>query len=465
MRVRPVVLIALAALVCGACQGRSLMNRTAPGRLAHSPVPGAAGPGSTVCVPADVPRGGGGMPVDLPTVIRLAAKGNVDVQLVREKVREAHARHLQAGQWYLPVVRPGLRYQRIDGNVQATEGAIVDVGKQNLFAGAGVTMKWELGEGPYQELAAFQRSQASRAAWRAERTGQVARAALAYMDLLEAQAAEAIADQSVALYEQFVSETQGKVEVGGGFEGDVLRARANLSHAKVLQSRARGGARVAAATLREVLGLPRCVQLVATEPQPVPLQLVAEGMSEEQLVCQAVAARPEIREARLRASAARAEQRAAESTMPDLTLGWEGGVFGDDDDLGGTSRFGVGLSWDIGPGGIGDKSRQVVAASRVRQHRIKASRAEGVVVRQVTTALAQYESRSMAMTQAQAGVADAERALQLYQEREQLGVGIPLDVIVASETLTRARLDYLEAVAGYNKAQILLMRALGRLPQ
>lgn len=463
MRIRVFSLVALAALITTGCRS-SALGRSVQGVF---PTQQTAGPRAAVCVPARVPEGGM-MPVDLPSVIRLASKGNIDVQLVRERVREAHARALQAGQWYLPVVRPAIRYQRVDGLVQGTEGNIVDVGKENVFAGAGVFLKWELGEGPYQELAAQQRSQASRAAWRAEQTGQVSRAAEAYMDLLQAQSGQAIAEQSVALYETFVAETQSKVDVGGGFEGDVLRARANLSHAQVQQSRAQGRARVAAAALRELVGLPRCVQLHATEPQPVPLSLVPEGMNEEALICQAIAGRAELREARLHASAARAEQRAALSGtyMPDVTLGYEGGLFGDRlDGMDGTSRFGVGLGWDIGPGGIGDKSRQVVATSRYQQYRIKAARMEQQIVREVSTSVAEYESRAISMTQAQAGVTDAERALHLYQEREKLGVGIPLDVILATETLTRARTDYLEAVAGYNKAQIRLLAAMGRMPR
>ena len=466
MRTR-VLLCLFATLLLGlpACRGARLPGF--PG-LGAGVASGSMQPGPAVCVPrTTLGAQGGTLPVDLPTVVRLASKGNIDVQLWREKVREAHAKAIQAGQWYLPVLRPGIRYERVDGNVQGTEGNIVDVGKENVFVGAGIHAKWELGEGPYQALAARQRTQASRAAWRAERTDQVAHAARAYMDLLQAQAAQAIADQSVALYESFAAETQGKVEVGGGFEGDVLRARANLSHAKVQQSRARGTARVAAAALRELLGLPRTVHLMASEPQPVPLQLVTPGMDEDALVRLALCGRAEIREARLRASAARAEQRAAQSgaLRPDVTLGYEGGLFGDRlDGLDGTSRFGVGLSWDIGPGGIGDKSRQVAAASKFRQYRIRTARAKAQVVREVTSAVAEVETSRVAMSEAQAGVADAERALQLYQEREQLGVGVPLDVILATETLTRARTDYLEAVVGFNKAQVRLLRAMGRLP-
>ena len=70
-----------------------------------------------------------------------------------------------------------------------------------------------------------------------------------------------------------------------------------------------------------------------------------------------------------------------------------------------------------------------------------------------------------AILAAEGGVKDATEALDLYQQRQKIGVGIPLDAIVAAEILTDARLDYLDAVIGFNKAQLKLLRSLGRQPE
>jgi len=53
--------------------------------------------------------------------------------------------------------------------------------------------------------------------------------------------------------------------------------------------------------------------------------------------------------------------------------------------------------------------------------------------------------------------------LRLTQERKQFGVGAVLEDIQAQQDLTRARSDYLSAVAEYNKAQYSLERAVGSI--
>ncbi len=409
---------------------------------------------------ADISR----KPVDLPTVMRLASGRNLDVQLVREELREAHADMVSAGWWALPTIRPAVRFNWIDGNVQGTSGNIVDVDKRNAFAGAGVYLDWELGDALFEQLAAKQRANASRQGVQAGINDATARAAEAYFDLLRAQTSLGIADESLALYDNLAKETQAQADAGGGFRGDVLRARARFSHAVVVQRKAQESQRVAAARLREILDLPRDVQLFASESQPVKLDLVDADAPEAELFSKALAGRPELRQARFGAQAAKArrDQTTMGPLIPRVTAGWEGGTFGRS--LGsskGTSDVGVGLSWKVGRGGIGDTSRQAAAAARERQARIKIRMTEQRIVREVASAQAAAQSRAEAIEAAEVGAREAKEALGLYRERQKIGVGIPLDAIVAEETFTQARLDYLDAVIGYNKAQIQLLRAVG----
>ena len=101
-----------------------------------------------------------------------------------------------------------MRFRRIDGNVQATEGAVVDVGKQNFFAGASVRADWRVGDGIYDALAARQRAGAACARADAERNMAVLQAGEAYFDLLRAQTALEVARASIALYEGLAAETK-----------------------------------------------------------------------------------------------------------------------------------------------------------------------------------------------------------------------------------------------------------------
>ena len=58
-------------------------------------------------------------------------------------------------------------------------------------------------------------------------------------------------------------------------------------------------------------------------------------------------------------------------------------------------------------------------------------------------------------------LATASETLRLTRERKQFGVGAVLEDIQAQQELTRARSDYLNAVAEFDKAQYSLLKALG----
>jgi len=63
---------------------------------------------------------------------------------------------------------------------------------------------------------------------------------------------------------------------------------------------------------------------------------------------------------------------------------------------------------------------------------------------------------------AEAKLASARETLRVTHERKQYGVGIVLEDLQAQQDLDRARSDYLNVLAEYNKAQYVLSRAVGR---
>ncbi len=461
-----IAVAALLATLC-ACSSSHTTSVPIPASLARGGVASQA-----PAVNDDAPAVGvaqaaeGRMPVDLPTVLKLAVGRNLDVRIVKETAREAHAEMVRAGQWILPTVRLPIRYQHVDGNVQATEGRIVDVTKDNVFLGASVYADWELGDAIYDQLAAKQRRGAACQAGYAEMNDRALEAALAYFDLMYGQAFLEIADASVALYEDLAGEAEAAVKAGAGFRGDVLGARARLSHAKVQRQQAIEAIGVASATLREVLDLPNSVELYASDPQPVKLELIGPDETEPSLVRKAFLGRPELREARMLAAAADAEKKGTVTGefFPDVHVGYEPGWFGSFfDDLGGTSDTRVGLSWTVGPGGIGDTARQASAAARYRRAILEGRKVKGRIVREVSAAHTEVRARGGAIEVSEVGAAEAQESLDLYQERLRQGVGVPLDTITAEETLTQARIDYLQSVIGFNKAQMKLLRAIGRI--
>ena len=78
-------------------------------------------------------------------------------------------------------------------------------------------------------------------------------------------------------------------------------------------------------------------------------------------------------------------------------------------------------------------------------------------------AFTHWQSSSDQFATAQRALTAAEEGLHLAQQRQGFAVGIVLETIQAQQDLTRARLDYLKAVAEFNKAQYTLRKATGDL--
>jgi OMF family outer membrane factor len=85
------------------------------------------------------------------------------------------------------------------------------------------------------------------------------------------------------------------------------------------------------------------------------------------------------------------------------------------------------------------------------------------LTRQVIEAFTRWQSLADQVETTRRALAAAEEGLRLSQQRKEYAVGIVLETIQAEQDLTRARLDYLKAVAEFNKGQYVLSRAIGKL--
>src|SRR6266851_3444502 len=94
--------------------------------------------------------------IDLPTVLRLADAQNLDIQIARERLKEAKANQEGATEQFFPWVSPGAAYRRHEGRIQAVDGAIFDAEKQAYAVGGTLTAQMDLGDAIYHSLAAKQ---------------------------------------------------------------------------------------------------------------------------------------------------------------------------------------------------------------------------------------------------------------------------------------------------------------------
>ncbi|HEY6168450.1 MAG TPA: TolC family protein [Verrucomicrobiae bacterium] len=407
-------------------------------------------------------------PIDLVTALRLAGAQNLDVQIARERVKEAKAQHEQARLQFFPWLSPSVGYKRHDGNIQDVAGNVFDASKQSYNIGASLNAQLDLGDAIYKSVAAKQLALAAEEAAEARRQETVFAAAAGYFELARAKASVGVAQEALRISQDYAGQVQRAVEAGIAFKGDSFRAQVQVEKNQILVRQAQEQQRVAAARLAQTLRLPPATELAPEDAELGPLIFVESNIALESLVVRALASRPELKQFN-------AQRLAAESAKDGTTTGpliptvgaqaffggLGGGRNGSTGNFDDTQDYLFGLSWKIGPGGIGDRARIRAAEARLKVGEFEFEKARDEVTRQVVEAQTRVQSLADQLALAKRSLGTAEQLLKLTRERKEFGVGAVLENIQAEQELTRARNDYLSVVADFNKAQFALKRAVG----
>ncbi len=406
--------------------------------------------------------------IDLPTVLRLAHAQNLDVQMAREKLAEARADNESATLQFFPWLTAGIAYRRHDGQIQSTEGDILTVSKQSYAPGGALVGQWDLGDAIYQKLAAKQLENAADHALEAQRQDTVAIAARGYFDLSFAQAATGVAQEAVRISTNYEAQLQAAVTAGIALKGDQLRATVQAERNRLALRQAVEQTRTAAARLAQTLHLDPAVELVARDVEPAPLSLVETNVALTTLLTRALLMRPELKQGQALAEAARDNKngKVYGPFIPSIGAqafggGLGGGRNGDTGNFGQQEDYVIGIGWRIGPGGLFDFSRQRAARARLSSARISTEKIRDEISRQVVEAFTRLQSQADQISTARRGLAAAADGLRLARQRQEFAVGVVLENILAEQDLTRARTDYLLAIAEFNKSQYALSKAVG----
>lgn len=418
---------------------------------------------------AQSPGGTNVFPIDLPTTLRLAGAQNLDVQIARTKLAEARANHEGALERLFPWIAPGIGYHRRDGMVQAIpSGKVTPSDFQSYAPGGTVAAQTDWGNDLFQALEARQLARAAGHALDAQRQDSLLAAAHGYFDLAKARAAVGVAREAARISREYEDQLHHAVAAGIAFRGDELRVATQTQRDRLLLRQAQEQQRVAAARLSETLHLDATVELVPREAELVPVSLMSADAPLNALVQQALAARPELKQSQALLAAARAAKNGATygPLVPALGAqafvgGVGGGPDGAPDQFGGAQDYLATLSWRIGPGGLFDPARRHGASARLSGVQFAREQIQDQITRQVVESATRVRSLSDQIATARQALANADETLRLTQERKEFGVGIVLENIQAQQDLTRARDDYLQTVAEFDKAQYSLRTAVG----
>lgn len=406
--------------------------------------------------------------IDLATALRLSGANNLDVELARNMVRQAEAKHAETRNKFFPWFTVGTGYRRLDGNTQDVLGDIVDVSKQSYQAGAGIVGEIRIGEAIYQNLAAKQRAVAAGHALESVRRNLHSEVSATYFDLLKAQAVMRVSEQSKGLATDYETQVTAAVAAGVAFEADQYRAQAQSLRHDLATRKALEDIQLASAKLCEMLRLPNGLDLRGVDGELVPLDFTTPDATLSSQVGLALDRRPELRsrEAMLEAARLDTEATVKGPLIPDLFLrantgGLGGGKNGSTGNFDDSSDIIVGIGWRFGPGGIFDNARTATAQTLQDQEAVLLERTRLRITREVIESMAKVRSIDARLATTGKLLEVTEKAYQLSRDRGATGVGGVLEVLRAEEDLSFARLAYFELVAEYNKAQAALRHASG----
>src|SRR5262249_15463613 len=100
-----------------------------------APIPGAHGESPPVL--NVIPAAAATYPLDLETALGLAGVANPTIALAQEAVRASLAEQMRARALLFPTLDAGMNLNVHRGNLQSSQGAILDVDRQAFFIGAG----------------------------------------------------------------------------------------------------------------------------------------------------------------------------------------------------------------------------------------------------------------------------------------------------------------------------------------
>jgi outer membrane protein TolC len=407
--------------------------------------------------------------VDLPTVLKLAGANNDEIQLARTKHTEALAESKLAWQRFWPSLTLGAGYRRTDGNVQDIAGAVFDVSKQQYTIGPDLMIDWSPGDMYYAALAAKQRAAAAEQLAEKARRDVITQATGRYYDLLAAEASLAIIEDDLRLTLDYEKQLGGAVDAGTAFRADLLRVKTQVSREKLAIRQHEEKRDLSAAALAEILRLPADTALRPAKADLVPVRLIDRRTGVATLLSQASQHRPEMKAASAVNQAAVLEKdRARVAPMiPNVQAGYGfgglgGGFNADFGNFDETQNMYIGLGWKIGPGGLFDKQRQIIAGAQEEATRLQAGQIKAAIGREVVEAAAKAQSAHDQISINDEAVNAAQEMVKLAKERQASQLGVVLEYLLAREELTRARQSRVAAVAAFNKAQHELKHATGR---
>jgi len=410
--------------------------------------------------------------LDLAEALEIGGANSLQVALAREELAEANADLDLAEALWLPNLWAGIDYRKHEGQLQPGEGEILTISRNSGFVGGGVFAAFDLADAMLEPQSALHDVDAASARVSSSVNDTLLAIAVAYNDLLEAQAGLTLAQENVSFAEELVVLAEAFSRSGQGLEADAARARNELAQRKRLVVSREQSVETRSARLATFLRLDPTQPLRASEPRLAPFALIPENVDLDGLVALAMDARPEIRSlaAVVGAEESQVRQERLRPFMPRLVLGLRGGGLGggtgsDFEDFGEEGELTAALVWGVRNLGFGESAVRRREAAQTRRAKVQLQMVRDSVAEEVTVAYLQAREGRRQVELAMQNVAESLDSLDLNMARIRGAEGLPIEALQAIQATSTARDTYLDAVGEFNRSQFLLLRAVGRAPR
>jgi outer membrane protein TolC len=429
--------------------------------------------------------------VDLASALKLAGVRNLSLVVAQQRVEGAVAVQQLAAAQILPTLNLGGNYDQHTGVLQQDPGNIISLDRSALYVGAGaqavgsgtvqipgLSYNLNVSEALYGYFVTRQNTRQARFERVAVDNNVLRDVALAYTNLLRMSALRSLAVLARNDAGEIARLTANYAKTGEGRQADADRAATEFARRDEDLLEAQAAEAQASHALCELLDLDPILRLVPMQSQVVPQSVVPSQMPLAELLAVAALERPELlaRQAAIRGALLELDGARVLPFSPTVLIGLSGGVFGGGSDSvasQGMPRFGgfsgrsdldAVLYWSLRNLGVGNKALIDAARSRLRTSQLQELDVLDAVREEVVAAYVQALSWLAQLSRQADAVRAGERALKEDLIRVRGREGLPIELLDSLRQVTDARRDYLNAIIGYNRAEIRLYVALGNPP-
>ncbi len=418
------------------------------------------------------------LPINLQTVLEMGGANNLTIKEFLAKQELASADFSKTKEWWLPDFYAGLQTNQLWGAVMNGNGNFfLDVNRGSLWTGLGLNANWNLAQGIFKTKAAKLKVLASAFETQAEKNKALLQAIKAYYNLQIAQLKYVAYKNLVQQSDTITKQIEVQVNAGLRYQSELLLAKSNYSHLKIEMLYTQSEYNSTSSELVRLLNLDPETKLVSVDSLLMPLEFHEESLTINDKLYQN---RPEIKFIDLSIRSMQAEKKTATTGLliPRLSIGTYGSYFGglrgkvnpmntasnpEIKQLYPTGLFSASLQWNIPLGRLvygGDLKKY---NSLIKIQETKAAQFKTQINEEIANATQQLIIGKEQVQIATDALDLTAEALSQSMERQKLGTAKPFEVFQAQQFYMQTQLDYLKAVAGFNKAQFSLKVAKGEI--